>query len=456
MTSRVESSTNSLGRFRADLMIRETSDAQRALHRVRDPQTGTTFDLDDLEYNVARLLDGRRTADDVSAEMRRRGFYVDPRHVASFHRELRGLGFLAQTEHRQSSDHRSDADAFTAQGQEYLRDGRISLARGLFEAALVIDPQSAAARQGLDQCQSSLDQVVPDSEALPSLNQSLPIRPWGSVMLAAGAALVVGAGATWLLVQPQTHAAANPATPSVSAAPPIAAAPPAIVQEDEVGPAAMARATTQASQRVQPAGAVELEPDHGGSAPQLLRIIERDLHPIGEVVAPSGGVVAECLVHEPRDIEIGTPILSIQSAAGQRSLRRLRTRVRELRALASQSDAYVEYLRTAQRRLNRARRQRRATTTQAVETDQKGIVVVAVNPADAIVAGQVIATVNAVRLRIEVPADAALQSIVVSDGTMEIDATLVGAPGTREWVELPGAPAAWANRGTELTALPAR
>lgn len=138
-----------LGRLRDDLVFEATRKGAALAWRVVDPATGIEHVLHEIEHVVARAFDGRRSAADVVAHCAAAGVVVQADHVESFHRELEGMSFVLRDAEPSlpeppPPDHRADAAFFVDEAKEALRRGRTDVAKGLVEAALAIDPETAS------------------------------------------------------------------------------------------------------------------------------------------------------------------------------------------------------------------------------------------------------------------------------------------------------------------------
>ncbi len=162
-----------LGRFRDDLQVLPIPKAGGQAFRIVDPTRTMTWELWEIEHAVARLLDGVRTADEVARACAARGFAVSADHVRSFHREMKGMGFVvvgdAPRVTSDATNHRSDAQRFIDEAEIYMASGRYELAKDLYEAALQIDESDIDADIGLSRCLKMLGLASPDESLSPGV-----------------------------------------------------------------------------------------------------------------------------------------------------------------------------------------------------------------------------------------------------------------------------------------------
>jgi hypothetical protein len=78
-------------RLRADLIV---GPAVSGKLPVRAPESPTFFSIYDIEWQIAKLLDGSRGIGELTSEIARRGLGATPQAVRAFVRELEGYGFL--------------------------------------------------------------------------------------------------------------------------------------------------------------------------------------------------------------------------------------------------------------------------------------------------------------------------------------------------------------------------
>jgi hypothetical protein len=79
--------------FRDDLRLDLAAGARGVIH-VKDPMAGRTFTLYDFEVSIARLLDGRRSVQDVLNTAERLGVPLNLTALRAFVAQLRSFGFL--------------------------------------------------------------------------------------------------------------------------------------------------------------------------------------------------------------------------------------------------------------------------------------------------------------------------------------------------------------------------
>lgn len=169
--------------FRGDLKIARK--AQGATIDVTDPTNGKTFPLYDFEVSLARMLDGRRTIEDVIDDGQRLGIPIDLDSLGQFLRQLERYGFLAAagttappSDASRTPRRKWDEGVRTLfqSGLRTFRRGRYSQALAYFEAILLQDPENSEAREMLEQARQFLTIAAPQSSRfteLPDLDGDL-------------------------------------------------------------------------------------------------------------------------------------------------------------------------------------------------------------------------------------------------------------------------------------------
>jgi biotin carboxyl carrier protein len=294
---------------------------------------------------------------------------MDAKRVRAFYRELKGLGFVEKTvQPAATNDHREDIATFMGQANDYLASGRYELARGLYEAALELDPDNQAAQMGLDLCRGTSQGTTPGIEVPPPGKRRTAL--WTAAMsLALSAAGVVA----YLLhtgelgSAPEIAEAKAPDRTSEAAVVPSIGAKPTdspgqgadAVMEFGAADANTAPGPPKTTHEAHPDAAAASSSDAGATDPQEVRVevTERSSPGSHDVVAPQGGWVTEFHVPSGAQASSDQPIATVTTTRGNtRQIDQLRARVVELKRLAKQSAAYEEFLETTRARLRRLRR----------------------------------------------------------------------------------------------------
>lgn len=86
-------------RFRAkELRITRNQTGGVVYYVIEDPSSGVRHRLYEMEYETARLLDGRRSADKVARMVSKRlGLDLGEEDVDRYAKQLQALGFVEQT-----------------------------------------------------------------------------------------------------------------------------------------------------------------------------------------------------------------------------------------------------------------------------------------------------------------------------------------------------------------------
>ncbi len=212
--------TDALPPFREDLQV-VPSKSSPGLVEVIDPAKGRSFTIYDFEASVARMLDGRRTAEEVVAIAGRIGIPVGLESLERFLRQMAAYGFLGPAGQPVSgaagASGRPSRRPWTPDVRElfqgalrHFRAGKSKEALDYLEALLEIDPENDEARElrqrvegepaiEVDFADLHEEEKVSAAEA-PSDDDlerlALPRsrrRPW----LAGGAALAASIGLLW-------------------------------------------------------------------------------------------------------------------------------------------------------------------------------------------------------------------------------------------------------------------
>ncbi len=142
-------------KVRLDLQVSKVPDAQ-GIFLVRDPNGGRTFSLFDFELSVARMLDGKRSAQEVIDGANRIGITVKLESLRGFIGQLRAYHFLddsgaarpaePSTWPKRKSWEPRVRELFQA-ALKASREGRRPDAVSALDALLVLDPENAEARE---------------------------------------------------------------------------------------------------------------------------------------------------------------------------------------------------------------------------------------------------------------------------------------------------------------------
>ncbi|MBI5495293.1 MAG: biotin/lipoyl-binding protein [Deltaproteobacteria bacterium] len=224
--------TDQVPLFRPDLEVTRQEGA-KGLMEVKDPVRGRSFSLYDFEVSIARMLNGRRTAEDVIHAAGRLGITVTLDSLRKFIRQLAAYRFLeeggAATEdtdpQRKTWAPRqpwtSEIREFFQSALRLFRLGRLEEARGHLDALLQLDPANPEA---VDLRARVMEQVETGT-ALALLFDDLH-GPWDDTAPALAAASEPPAGPELPAFQDEfpVPAATEPPLPD-EPAPPQAAAP---------------------------------------------------------------------------------------------------------------------------------------------------------------------------------------------------------------------------------------
>ncbi|MBK7860619.1 MAG: HlyD family efflux transporter periplasmic adaptor subunit [Archangiaceae bacterium] len=145
-----------LPRFRGDLKVEPKTDS-KGLFEVTDISAGKHFTLYDFELSMARMMDGKRTVQQVLESSTRLAIPVTLEGLEKFVRQLRAYGFvedgseLTNIGAAQSFEPREEwdpalRDLFTS-ALVKLRQNRFAEAREYLEAMLAVDKDNAEAQK---------------------------------------------------------------------------------------------------------------------------------------------------------------------------------------------------------------------------------------------------------------------------------------------------------------------
>lgn len=192
-------------RLRSDLDVKTSSSD---LVTVRRPDSATSFPLYRLEWDIAKLLDGKRGIQEIVLELRRRGVVVESRQVQSFLRELKGYGFLhdgaevgaAKTDERSSELSPEESQLIQMATARRCRGDTVGATNYLL-AALEIRPENHEARELLRQVQTETAVALPEKQPEAADDEKRRGFPSGRVFALSIAAAVLLGGffilATW-------------------------------------------------------------------------------------------------------------------------------------------------------------------------------------------------------------------------------------------------------------------
>lgn len=170
--------------FRGDLTcVRST--AAYGLYEVQVPDAGVSFTLYDYELSAGRLLDGRRTVEEVVAALARLGVATTAAGLTRFVRSMEALGLLAPhgTESRGGTTWapRSDwglevRDTF-ATALRLMRVGQLQEALAYVEAFQQLDPSAPEATELKDRIEQMTQGRVSPQVPFDGLYPSPPAAP---------------------------------------------------------------------------------------------------------------------------------------------------------------------------------------------------------------------------------------------------------------------------------------
>ncbi|MFN0061496.1 MAG: hypothetical protein ACKVPX_03115 [Myxococcaceae bacterium] len=378
-----------LPRFRADLQVGKRAPG---LFDVYDPRSGKTFQLYDFELSLARMLDGKRKAQEVVDEGLRLGIPIALDSLAKFVRQLGRYGFLAAANEpgppsasAPTWEKRDNWDPGIRElhqtGIRLLRVGRPSEAKSYFEAMLETDPQNRVAAEMLAVAEHQIAHGAPGIAPLPTrttsseipLVEATPEVLDGSdesepprrqrtsrigLWVTVGVLLVAGGGAAALF--------------QLTAAPEMRATPPTREPVRTRPPPTAATAPSPPSPPVVPTPSpAQASPEAGWVSFPVVGLH----HPVlAEVRAPASGRVS-FEFGEPARVVAGSRVALIGnvSSATKRALAQSEKKVAELETLASNDPVYVEFLEAARadrRRLTQRLRRSRPVLAPVAGTFQ--------------------------------------------------------------------------------------
>lgn len=166
--------------LRTDLEVEDNG----AIVRVRKPGASATFELRDIEWAVAQLLDGNRGARAIMEGAARLGLVLNERMLRAFVKELGGYGFLAENGSATfatplDTSEQTDIDWFVQRASTLQTRGQTGDARQYLVAALEADPSSEVVRsmlRDLDRRVTATAMVVATPVALSAEADDAPVE----------------------------------------------------------------------------------------------------------------------------------------------------------------------------------------------------------------------------------------------------------------------------------------
>ena len=165
-------------KLRSDLLTAEGPPGQI---RVRAPESSTWFSIYDMEWRIAKVLDGTRSLAEIARDMARFGMAADPKLVRSFARELKGYGFLeggAATVEGPLPENAVAADGASIEAQQFLSTAMALQAKGdlqgasnYFLAFLEIEPTNHSVRDLLRQLHHDIAEAETNGNRRPAQMQ---------------------------------------------------------------------------------------------------------------------------------------------------------------------------------------------------------------------------------------------------------------------------------------------
>lgn len=289
-------------RLRTDLHVR---DVGGGFVEVRAPESTVAFKLYELEWRIARLMDGKRSLGEISTELADAGFMASVKHVRAFLGELRGYRFLVDQGASQPAVSGPAPDDSVSPEERQLIEAAVAqhtrgdddAAANYLLAALEINPGNHDARLMLRKLRSQEPGSKGRRDAAVSREAPRPQRRWASgVVVLAGVVLGVGGVSAYVFSRRQP--------------------PPAVVKA-----------------QVKP---VPTQP----AAKEVTHRVRLSLANATRIAAPRDAVVKEVVVQDEARVAAGAPLVRLVARDDYQRLIRAKQKSRSVQGWACRDPAY--------------------------------------------------------------------------------------------------------------------